>query len=498
MLIGPIAVVLAAVLIGAAWDVSGAEAGGSLALAAAGLAAAIVLAAASGWLAGRFLRGRALVLLPVAVAADYALLVFAFGWKAFLSGAVWIEMVPALGAFLEVAPAIAVDFVAARSAARARAGGDEPAAAVRLPRHYLIPLAPYIAFSALVDLRYWFPGIEEAIAVRDAVAIGLLLGALAVLVAFAPRLARLLFPAEPLPAGPLRDALLGIGVRAGVRIREIYVWHTGRLRIANACIAGILPHTRSVFLTDQLIGCLSPAQIEAVFAHELGHARGRHFTWYLAYAMAFLLVLVWLDGWPEIAGIHAGIRFGGLIVLLVLYWRVLFGWISRRMELEADALAIHLTGDPAAFAGALQVLDASSHGGRSWRHLSIPRRIALALREGAGAWRARKARVAIAVSVLVAAAAWVDIALRDARRPAWRSDLIVAELALGRAMRGRREELPRAIALACRALADGDPDSRAAAFEILAAAYASGGDPERAERAREEDRSLADEAPAAP
>jgi len=491
MLIGPIAAVLTAVLVGAAWDISGIEADGSVARAAAGFAAALGLAAAAGWLAGRFLRGRAFALLQAAVAGAYALLVFGFGWKALLAGPAWIGAIPALAGCLEVAPAIAIDLVAAWVAARASPAGIEPPpAAWRMPRHYLIPLAPYVAFSALIDLRHWFPGIEEAIALRDSAAIGLLIGALAVLVAFAPRLARLLFPAEPLPAGPLRDSLVALGERAGVRLREVYVWHTGRLRVANACIAGILPHTRSVFLTDQLLACLTPREIEAVFAHELGHARGHHFSWYFAYAIAFLLILVWLDGLPPAEGLSAAARFAGLVVLLVLWWRYLFGWISRRMELEADSIGIHLSGDPPAFAEALRILGASTGGGRSWRHFAIPRRIAFALGGEARTWRGRAARGIIAILSILAAGAWIDIARRDANRPAWRSDQIIAELVLERASRGREEDLSRAISLAVRSLRGADPNGRVRAFEILAAAYGAAGDEERAERARAQDPTL--------
>ena len=53
---------------------------------------------------------------------------------------------------------------------------------------------------------------------------------------------------------------------------------------------GVLPWMRYVLLSDVLLERMSD-EIEAVFAHELGHVVHRHMTWYIIFfGMAGLLV----------------------------------------------------------------------------------------------------------------------------------------------------------------------------------------------------------------
>ena len=135
-----------------------------------------------------------------------------------------------------------------------------------------------------------------------------------------PTLLRWTWKTTPLAAGPLRERLEAAARRCRFRAREILVWHTGDM-VVNAAVAGFVPGLRYVFLTDALLTRLTPEEIEAVFAHEVGHVRHRHLLarvlamfvpvslWMLLQAvcpaaMARLEGGAWLGGWP------AGPRWG--------------------------------------------------------------------------------------------------------------------------------------------------------------------------------------------
>ncbi|MBN2584440.1 MAG: M48 family metalloprotease, partial [Planctomycetes bacterium] len=89
-----------------------------------------------------------------------------------------------------------------------------------------------------------------------------------------PWLLRVVWSTARMEDGPLRTRLEQVARRAGVYVRDIIVWRTDGLMV-NACMTGLGRPLRYVFLTDTLIDSLQPVQVEAVFAHELGHARFR-------------------------------------------------------------------------------------------------------------------------------------------------------------------------------------------------------------------------------
>ena len=63
----------------------------------------------------------------------------------------------------------------------------------------------------------------------------------------------------------------------------------------NAYFTGFGNHKRIVFF-DTLLGRLSPGEVEAVLAHELGHFRKKHIVKRIALMFAGSLALLWLLG----------------------------------------------------------------------------------------------------------------------------------------------------------------------------------------------------------
>jgi STE24 endopeptidase len=166
--------------------------------------------------------------------------------------------------------------------------------------------------------------------------------AIGVLVAM-PWLLRLLLGLKPLPEGPLRTRLLAAARRLHFRCSNILLWDT-RGGIANALVAGVFPVLRYVVLTDRLAAELSADEIEAVFGHEVGHVKHRHMFYYLGFlltsvgavwAVVAIYVLPHFDDVPSLSN-RGDLAVLALIGLLGAYIFVVFGFVSRRCERQAD------------------------------------------------------------------------------------------------------------------------------------------------------------------
>jgi Zn-dependent protease with chaperone function len=262
-------------------------------------------------------------------------------------------------------------------------------------RQFALPVAPFLIFSGFADTVSYFPAIEEEAVVHSFVTVAGLVLLIFLFMLFAPLLLRLVWKTEPLAAGELRDGLEQLARDSGVRVREILVWRTGG-SVANAVVTGLVGSLRYVFLTDGLLTSLSNREIESVFAHEIGHSRQKHLIVYFCLIISFLFIASFLE---EPAGsllsslqenisetfslLYTAYTFG----LLFLFWFVIFGYVSRRLEHSADIFALErVGGEP--FATALERITQASGGARflsTWRHFSAEKRA-----QFARAWEAGK------------------------------------------------------------------------------------------------------------
>jgi STE24 endopeptidase len=164
---------------------------------------------------------------------------------------------------------------------------------------------------------------------------------------------------EPLPEGDLRREVLELAGRAGVKVGEVYrVDASRRTTAANAYVTG-LGRTKRVVLFDTLLRDFPPAEVRSVVAHELSHVRHRDvpraLAWLAVAAPAGMHLVQRLTGWIE--GVGDGERPGpeALPALVLSLGAVSFAGglasniLSRRVETRADAFALRLTDDPAAF-----------------------------------------------------------------------------------------------------------------------------------------------------
>ena len=146
-------------------------------------------------------------------------------------------------------------------------------------------------------------------------------------------------------SGELRSRLDALAERIGVRVRDFRVIKGRGQKVANAAQMGVLPGLRFVLLTDYLIEQLEPRQLEAVVAHELGHARRHHILLKLG---AVLVVWAAMDA----AVLALGHRSGSAAALLAVPVFIAFpvgillvqGLVGVRLETAADDIAAREVG----------------------------------------------------------------------------------------------------------------------------------------------------------
>lgn len=183
---------------------------------------------------------------------------------------------------------------------------------------------------------------------------------LALLVVYPTVIAPLFNRFEPLQDEVLRRRIEALMRRCGFSARGLYVMDGSRRSAhANAYFTGFGPAKRVVFF-DTLLAQLSPAEIDAVLAHELGHFRHRHVVKRMVMmSMVSLLgfaVLGYLSGqaWfytglgvqPSLSGPNdalALILFLSVTPLAMFFITPLMARASRRQEFEADAFAVAQT-----------------------------------------------------------------------------------------------------------------------------------------------------------
>lgn len=180
----------------------------------------------------------------------------------------------------------------------------------------------------------------------------------AVLLAFValPWIVRLMLGLKPLPICPLRCRLEASARRLRFHYSNILVWNT-RNGMANAFVIGILPLARYVVFTDRLLEDFTQDEIEAVFGHEVGHVRHYHMLYYFSFLSASVLVLNWLileiiDSYRSQIPFELGqlssesLSILSLVPVLIAYIFVVFGFLSRRCERQADVFGCRAVSCP--------------------------------------------------------------------------------------------------------------------------------------------------------
>jgi STE24 endopeptidase len=175
----------------------------------------------------------------------------------------------------------------------------------------------------------------------------------------------------PLPQGEIRDKLIALSDKAGVKVEGIYEMDMSKqTKKANAMFTGI-GNTKRIVLGDNLIKEYTPDEIEVVIAHEMGHNILQH-IWKIIALMSFIsaigFLLIHLTMGKIINRYKARLKIEGpadiasLPLFMLIF--VVFGLItlpvsptySRYLEQQADKYALELTCKPDEFISAMNKL----------------------------------------------------------------------------------------------------------------------------------------------
>ena len=169
---------------------------------------------------------------------------------------------------------------------------------------------------------------------------------------------------QPLADEALKARVTALMQRCGFAAKGLFVMDGSRRSAhANAYFTGFGAAKRVVFF-DTLLRQLSPAEVEAVLAHELGHFKHKHVTRRMlgmfAVSLAGFALLGWLStrGWFYTGlGVQPNLMIEGLpgsapndalalllfllaVPVLTLFAQPLMAQISRHQEFQADAYAV--------------------------------------------------------------------------------------------------------------------------------------------------------------
>jgi STE24 endopeptidase len=166
---------------------------------------------------------------------------------------------------------------------------------------------------------------------------------------------------RPLEDDTLRQRVTALMQRCGFAAKGLFVMDgSKRSAHANAYFTGFGAAKRVVFF-DTLLAKLSPAEVDAVLAHELGHFKHRHIVKRIGGLFAFSLLGFGLLGWlatrpwfylglgvgPNLEGANdalALVLFLLAVPVFSFFIAPLMAQLSRRHEFEADAFAVAQTG----------------------------------------------------------------------------------------------------------------------------------------------------------
>jgi STE24 endopeptidase len=161
---------------------------------------------------------------------------------------------------------------------------------------------------------------------------------------------------EPLPDEALKARVQALMQRCGFAAKGLFVMDgSKRSAHANAYFTGLGAAKRVVFF-DTLLKRLSPGEVEAVLAHELGHFKHKHVLQRMLGIFGFSLAGLALLGWLATqSGFYAGLGVAPnmsapndalalLLFMLALppftfFVSPLMAHFSRRHEFQADAYA---------------------------------------------------------------------------------------------------------------------------------------------------------------
>ena len=212
-----------------------------------------------------------------------------------------------------------------------------------------------------------------------------------------PVLIKNLWNCQTMPDGPARAHMEEFCRQQNFRYTDIMLWPLYEGKMLTAGVMGLSKRYRYLLITPALLEALTPYEIEAVLAHEIGHVKKHHLQLYLLLFLGFGLVasliaspLLYLllnsNFFYHIINAtridpEAALTFWGvapMFVIMVVYFRYIFGFFMRNFERQADTQVFKALGDSTPLISSLEKIAWLSGNIRdkpSWHHFGIGQRV---------------------------------------------------------------------------------------------------------------------------
>jgi Zn-dependent protease with chaperone function len=214
---------------------------------------------------------------------------------------------------------------------------------------------------------------------------------------FGPVIIKKFWMCKPLESGYDRARIESLCRRAGLEYADILYWPIFGGKMITAGVMGLIKKFRYILVTDGLLRFLSPAEIDAVMAHEIGHVKKNHILFYLIFFTGYMLIsyaafnlIIYLILYAEpvfkfisASGLNqasaTSIFFSFSVILIFLvYFRFVFGYFMRNFERQADCYVYNLFNSAYPLITTLEKIAATSGqppDKPNWHHYSISERI---------------------------------------------------------------------------------------------------------------------------
>jgi tetratricopeptide (TPR) repeat protein len=165
----------------------------------------------------------------------------------------------------------------------------------------------------------------------------------------------------------------------------------------TAGVMGLIKPFRYLLITEALLEFLSPEEVDAVVAHEIGHVRKKHLQFYLFFFAGYMFISYTLFDVILIAILYipqlyplmeqfqgrqstamSALFSLGAILSFLIYFRYIFGYFMRNFERQADAFVFTLFSSSLPLITTLQKIAMTSGqpaNKPNWHHYSILERI---------------------------------------------------------------------------------------------------------------------------
>ncbi len=258
-------------------------------------------------------------------------------------------------------------------------------------------LIPWLILSGVMDMIQLLPfeGLRQFLSTTEGEVLYFLIFLIFVAIV-GPALIQRFWKCTPLEPGPARTRIEMLCRYAGVRYAQILRWPIFGGKMITAAVMGLIRQFRYILVTDAMLYYLSPAEVDAVISHEIGHVKQKHLVFYLVFFAGYLLIsyalfdlivftVLYLSPLTlliDSTGVNqttaASTIFSLTIILMfIVYFRFIFGFFMRNFERQADCYVFE-SWTRAALIEALKkiaVTSGVSPDKPNWHHFSISQRI---------------------------------------------------------------------------------------------------------------------------